>query len=259
MRDDNSKTEIIGVPEKGRNAGVALRTELPEEYETDYLLDVLNGAGKLYAKKGLNRRYIERAVAQLEGVEFKEVDRNFKRPVLNEVELEDKQLKSIDSDPLREEFDRFYQGLDCLVEENLDSDQIEDSLYQEAVELADEQGYRIRELLGDEVKWSALGTELEQPDQVLIPEEFSSIGKAAAESYWSDQPDYRNFRDISKSMDEEEILAETGDEVAGIYMFVSGNTAEENGLEYEAIPGFTSRLAVFESENQYKNSDGINR
>lgn len=245
----------VGVPEKGRNAGIALKRELPQDYSTDYLLDVLNGAGKLYAKKGLNRRYIERAVDKLDSVQLKDVDRNFRRPVLDEIDLEDKKLESVSSEPLESDYDRFYRGLDRLVEENLSPSQIEKDLYQEAEELANEERYTIKELFGDEVKWGAMGTDLEQPEEVLIPKEFSSIGKAAAERYWDNNSEYGLFSDYSNSKSEEEILAETGDEIAGIYMFVSGNTAEKNGLDYEAIPRFTSKLAVFESENQYKNSE----
>lgn len=89
------------------------------------------------------------------------------------------------------------------------------------------------------------------PETVLIPKEFSSIGKAVADKYWSSEPEYQTFIEYAEennysSETEEEILGETPEEVAGAYMYVSGDSASEQDLEYESITGFESKLGRFE-------------
>ncbi|MFP4038505.1 MAG: hypothetical protein ACLFTA_01835 [Candidatus Nanohaloarchaea archaeon] len=250
---------FIYVPEKGRNAGIALEQELSEEFDTEFILDVLNGVGKLYAKRGLNRHWVERAVERLESVEFKDTGRNFRRPVFTSAELEDKTVESYQANPVNSTPDEFYQGFDHLVEENYSTQEINKSFNEVVEETAAENGYQLVEVLGDEVKWGAMNTDLEtEPETVLIPQEFQSLGIAAAERYWNSTPDYSTFSEYRSNADEEEILAESSEEVAGVYMFVSGNTAEEAGLEYEAVNGMTSRLGRFQrTQNQYKNSERI--
>jgi len=253
---------FIGVPEKGRNAGIALREELPERYDTEYILDVLNGAGKKYAKNGLNRLWIERAVDKLDSVEFRDTGRNFRRPVFTKVQLEDARVESYQQDPLELEADRFYQGFDELIEQNYSAGEISTDFEDLVEEVAEEEGYELDQVYGDEVKWGVMNTDLDvDPETVLVPEEFQEIGQAAAESYWGAETECLSFNDYleGSKLEEEELLAETPEEVAGAYMFVSGDTAEEAGLEYEAVNGMVSRLGRFEkAQNQYKNSDESN-
>ncbi len=248
---------IIGVPEKGRNAGTALREELPGEYDKDYILDVLNGVGKMYAKTGLNRHWIERAVVKLDCVDFKDTGRAFNRPVFTETGFGDVKIQSFDQNPLAFNPDRFYQGFDWLVEGNYTADEIDRPFEELIEETAEEKGYRLEEAYGDEVKWGVMNTDLNVvPETVLLPDEFQSVGKTAAERYWDSDPDYISFSDFADFGEEEELLAEIPKEVAGVYMFVSGSSAEDVGLDYEAVEGMTSRLGRFErTQNQYKNSD----
>lgn len=246
--------KVVGVPEKGRNGGIALRKEGIEN--ADLIVDVLNGVGKLYAKTGKNRHWIEKMVDSLDSVELKDRDRPFRRPVFTQKELEDTVIRSY-SEPLEEGLDSFYQGLDRFAEQQNLELTGEKSLYEEVAEEAGRRGYMIDELYGDPVSWAAINTDLgKEPEKVLLPDEFPDLGRSVAQNYWDESPEYGFFSEFG--VEEEQTLAETSDEVAGVYMVVSGGTAEDYDLEYDAVPGFGSRLARFEQrpENRFKNSEG---
>lgn len=247
---------FIGIPEKGRNAGIALEKELPDSVDTQHVLDILNGSGKHYAKTGENQEFIQNEVEQLDFIETKHTGREYPRPVFTEIQLTDKEVTSFEENQvLQNDFQRLYRGLDRLVETNYDPCEIEANSFQNlGRRLAAENGYEITETYGDEVKWTAMNTNLEQePDTFLYPEEFEKISRAVQkEVYEEAEPDYLTFdeyidqNNLEKGIDEEEILAETQDNVAGAYMYVSGGTADDYNLEFNKLPGFTSRLARFE-------------
>lgn len=254
-----SWSKSVGVPEKGRNAGIALGEELDRE-DTDEILDILNGRGKTAAKTGQGFTEICEEVKDYDFIELGDTGRAFPRPVFTSLVDQGEKVTGYDKAALEQGFDRFYQGFDRLIEENCSIEEISQDFEDLAAEVAAEERYSLNRKYGDDVKWSAMNTDLEaEPETVLIPEEFPTVGMAAAEKYWENVPEYRTFRDYRQGVDEEQILAESPVEIAGIYMVVSGTTAEEAGLAYEPVPGFESRLARFtrKSENQYKNSEGI--
>jgi len=251
------KNKLIGVPEKGRNAGIALREELNRD-DTEEVLDILNGRGKTAAKTGEGFMEVWNDVQEYDFIELKDDGRLFPRPFFTELEISNKVMSSYIKNPMEEGFDRFYQGFDQFIEENYERDQINGDFEDLVTDAAERNSYKIRETYGDTVNWGVMNTNLEfTPETVLIPEEFQEIGKAVAENYWDDNPEYTTFSEYSskqdiESVEEEEMLAETPEEVAGSYMFVSGDTAKDAGLKCEAIPGFESQLGKF--QNQYKNS-----
>ncbi len=246
-----TKNKSIGIPEKGRNAGIALREELDRE-DTEEILDILNGRGKTAAKTGKGFKEVWNEVQQYDFIELKDDDRLFPRPFFKELETSNKVISSYSGNPVEEEFDRFYQGFDQLIEENYKVEEITRDFEELVKDAAEENSYKVGETYGDTVNWGVMNTNLEfTPETVLIPEEFQRIGKAVAENYWDANPEYTTFSEYSssqgiESVEEEEILAETPEEVAGSYMFVSGGTAEDAGLRYEPINGFESRLGQFE-------------
>ncbi len=244
---------FIGVPEKGRNAGMALREELPPGYDVDFLLDVLNGGGKNFARRGADINWVAEAVAELDCVEFRDTGSPFPRPIFTQIQLDGKLITSYEENPLEKDFDRFYQGLDQIVEEDCSVNRICEKSFEDlAKEIAEEENYLLEDFYGKEVKWGVMNTDLDaEPEAVLMPENFPNLGIAAVDKYWDKIPKYLRFEDYTggngiDTWDEEEILANTSEEVAGVYMFVSGKTAEDAGLEYEALPGFNSRLGRFE-------------
>lgn len=257
--DIKSWNSSIGVPEKGRNAGIALREEL-ERDDIGEILDILNGKGKKAAKTGEGFTEIWKEVGDYDFIELRDTGRNFPRSVFTELVDSGEKVSSYSESPLEQDFDRFYQGLDRIIEENYSFKKISRGFEDIVTEIAQEEGYRLTESYGDEVKWGVMNTSLSvEPETVLLPAEFKNIGKAVAENYWENDPDYLSFQEYREECNmpitgEEEILAETPENVSGAYMFVSGDTAEEAGLEYKQLPGFTSKLGVFE-KNQYKNSE----
>ena len=249
--DIRSWNSIVGVPQKGRNAGIALREELDRE-DTDEILDILNGRGKKAAKTGEGFKQIWKEVKDYDFIDLEDTGRNFPRPVFTELLDSRDRVKGFSGAALEQDFDSFYQGFDQLIEENYSVEEISRDFEDLAQEVAEENGYCLDEKYEDEVKWAAMNTELEaEPDTVLIPEEFPTIGKAAADNYWSSDFEYRTFQDYAAdnglSQREEGILGQSPQEVAGAYMYVSGGTARQEGVEYEPVPGFKSRLGRLES------------
>lgn len=251
------KERIVGVPEKGRNAGIALREELTRD-DTEEILDILNGRGKEAAKTGEDFTEIWKEAKNYDFIRLKDTGRAFPRPIFTEIRVSDKTIRSYKESPTKDNFDRFYQSFDQMIEENCSPEEITRDFEDLARDVASREGYELEKIFGDEVKWAAMNNCLEaEPETVLLPEDFPSLGQAVVYSYWDIQPDYTTFQDYAKEngfsgMDEEELISETPTEVAGIYVFVSGGTADDQDLEYEAVPGFTSQLGLF--QNRYKNS-----
>lgn len=243
--------KLIGVPEKGRNAGIGLREELDRD-DTGEILDILNGRGKTAAKTGEGFMDIWKDVQEYDLIELKDTGRDFPRPVLTDISISGGKIETTDKNPLESEFDRFYQGFDQMIEENYGIKKINRDFNRLSNDVAEKNGYKVAETFGDKVKWGVMNTNLDiNPEKVLIPDEFKTIGKAVAENYWDNNPDYATFSEYANeenldTSEEEQILTDSPEDVGGSYMYVSGKTAEEAGLDYESIPGFESRLGQFE-------------
>lgn len=251
----SSETEVVGVPEKGRNAGIALRNELGGE-ETNEILDILNGRGKTASKTGEGFSEVWNEVQNYEFLEFKDLERDFPRPVLTNLETSNKKITGYSNSPIEKGFDRFYQGFDKLVEENYPSEEISRDFEDLTREIAEDKGYSLERKFGRAVKWSPMNTNLENtPEKILIPEDFTNVGEAITESYWDEVPELETFASYASengltSLTEEELLTETSEDIAGIYMYVSGNTAEKQGLDYEDPASFNSQLGCFKVSDQ---------
>lgn len=247
----STEDTIVGVPNKGRNAGIALRNEL-DRNDTDEILDILNGRGKEASKTGEGFSDICKDVQNYNFIELDDTGRKFPRPIFTELESSKKEIKSWEKEPVNSDFDRFYQGFDQVIEENYDAGDISKGFESLAEDVAEQNGYEIVETYGDTVNWGVMNSNLNiNPDLVLLPEEFQTVGRAVAESYWGDNLNYTTFSSYAnennlEKADEEEILSKSPEEVGGSYMFVSGNTADEAGLEKYSEPGFESELGKFE-------------
>lgn len=247
----STEDTVVGVPSKGRNAGIALRNEL-ERDDTDEILDILNGRGKTASKTGEGFTNIWKDVQNYDFIELEDTGRKFPRPVFTEVDCSKGKVRSWEEEPLESNFDRFYQGFDRVIEENYDSENISGSFESLSKEIAEQNGYELIETYGKSVNWGVMNSDLDvNPDLVLLPEDFQKIGKAVAESYWDIDPDYTTFsnyasRNNLEGSEEEEILSVSPEKVGGSYMFVSGKSADREGLEKYSESGFESRLGEFE-------------
>lgn len=246
-----NESETVGVPEKGRNAGVALSEEL-ERDDVDEILDVLNGEGKEAAKTGKNFRRVEEKAKSYNCVELKDTGRRFPRPVFTDYKNNGQNIESFTERPLEKDFQTFYRGFDLIIEEHYDEQQINKGFEQLAQQIVDERDYNLERTYGDRVKWAAMNTDLdEEPETVLIPEEFPSIGKAAAQKYWGGNTECQTFQEYKsendlQSQSEEKTLRKTPESTSGVYMYVSGKTARAQNLQYEPITGFESQLGKFQ-------------
>lgn len=253
------------VPEKGRNSSDALARELDEEsYDIEWLEDLINGRGKRAAKTGVGFADLERQLRRFRSengtlsLELKQLGRLKPRPVFDRLELTDRRIEGYESpsDAWQSNCSRFYAGFDRILEDLLweSTDLPLASGFEPVVreELAD-RGYELVETIGSPVKWAAMagGESIPaEPDVVLVPGKFRKLGRALAKHYWGTDVSTKTFEAHAKQRDEpveEEKLLATDDDVAGVYMYVSGSTAREQGLSFEPIDGAVSRLGVFEA------------
>jgi histidyl-tRNA synthetase len=254
------------VPEKGRNAGTALRRELGEApYDFEWLDDIINERGKRAAKTGEGFEGISQQVQRVAAgsdtldIALKEYGRDQPRPVFDHLELTDRRIEGFESpaDAWHGDCLRFYAGydsvLEALLDEGADIELAEG--FEAAVEAGlQERGYERVEAIGDAVNWAVMtgaDTIPADPRVVLVPAGFSALGARLAGQYFGTDVAVRTFEEYAAERDggdadEEALLAAAGDDVAGVYMYVSGSTAEAHGLTYEAVPGATSRLGVFQ-------------
>ena len=260
------------VPEKGRNAYTALRRELDgEPLEAAWLREVIDERGKRAAKTGAGYEDVREQVAFVNDISttadgstlqlgFRDYGRLNPRPVFEAAQLTTRRVEGYESpaDAYRGGASRFYAGYDELLEELLADDDQRLGGFEETVTTAMETyGYERVDALGDPVQWAAMareGSVPARPTTVLVPSGFERLGRALArrafervervETYAS----YAQRRDVPFE-DEEQLLADAPESVAGIYMTVSGSTAAEYGLGVEPVEGGVSRLGVFETEN----------
>jgi histidyl-tRNA synthetase len=260
------------VPEKGRNAYTALRRELDgEPLEAAWLREVIDERGKRAAKTGAGYEDVREQVAFVNDISttadgstlqlgFRDYGRLNPRPVFEAAELTTRRVEGYESpaDAYRGGASRFYAGYDELLEELLADDDQGLGGFEETVTTAMETyGYERVDALGDPVQWAAMareGSVPARPTTVLVPSGFERLGRALArrafervervETYAS----YAQRRDVPFE-DEEQLLADAPESVAGIYMTVSGSTAAEYGLGVEPVEGGVSRLGVFETDS----------
>ncbi|MFB6108696.1 MAG: histidine--tRNA ligase [Haloplanus sp.] len=247
------------VPEKGRNATYAIERELGDRsYDTDWLGDIINDTGKRAAKTGEGFEQIREQVENLDVLTLKYTGRLKRRPVLGDIELTDTVIRGYESP--REAWQlgctRFYAGLDVVIEELLKEGEpvdVREGFESVVVDRMYDHGYELAEELGHAVKWGVMTGDEEMPERpvtVLVPESFERLGAALAEAYWDAPVTIRTFEAYAEERgtprrDEEALLADADPGVAGIYMYVSGSTADEHGLTYEPIDGAVSKLCVF--------------
>jgi len=260
------------VPEKGRNAYTALRRELDgEPLEAAWLREVIDERGKRAAKTGAGYEDVREQVAFVNDISttadgstlqlgFRDYGRLNPRPVFEAAQLTTRRVEGYESpaDAYRGGASRFYAGYDELLEELLADDDPGLGGFEETVTTAMETyGYERVDALGDPVQWAAMaraGSVPARPTTVLVPSGFERLGQALArrafervervETYAS----YAQRRDVPFE-DEEQLLADAPESVAGIYMTVSGSTAAEYGLGVEPVEGGVSRLGVFETDS----------
>lgn len=261
------------IPEKGRNSSVALRRELEESngIKAEWLLDIINGKGKRAAKTGFGYEKLENQVDSLNspggtrkrvGVQLrmKPSGRLKPRPVFDSLEFTDRRLEGYESpsDAWQAGVSRFYAGYDVLIEDLLretDPLPVERGFETVVREEMTERGYELIDRMGADVKWAVMyrGDRIpDRPEKVLVPEKFIRLGSVLVQRYWGRDFPTQTFKSYAQQhdlveLDEETILAHAADGVAGVYMYVSGSTADENELTYEQIEGAVSNLGRFKT------------
>lgn len=243
----------VGIPRKGRNAGVALEQELDD---ARFIVDLLNGVGKKAAKTGEDLDAVADRVSTRDSLEMRDTGRDFPRPVFSEISAGERRLVGGRND--FGEADTVYRGIDNIAEQYLDQKPISEdqSLLEYAEEVAGDRGYSLDTLYSDDeedrwVKWGLTNNDLDCPvATVLYPCKFENLSEAALDRIDVDA-EMETFSEYAESngyagLDEEEIVYEAPEEVAGMYMWVSGNTANKLGLDKEQVPGFRSKLGRFQ-------------
>ena len=259
------------VPEKGRNAFCALQRELREEpYDVEWLEGIINERGKQAAKTGVGFEEIQDQVESIKArsqrghngtlrLDMKHFGRLKPRPVFDWLELTDRRLEGYESpgDAWQEGATRFYAGFDAVIEDLLWEAKplpLERGFETVVEEGLADRGYELADTLGDCVKWAVMYKDEEIPDhpeRALIPRPFRALGEALVEHYWDGDVQIESFETYAERRgipcEEEELLADADDGVVGVYMYVSGSTAREQGLTIKPIEGAVSRLGVFET------------
>jgi len=260
------------VPEKGRNAGDALAHELPAgTYDVEWIRTIIDGKGKRAAKTGANFEAVRDQVARLNQLNnegdnntfqlgFKHFGRIKPRPIFKYIELTDRRVEGYESpsDAWQRRAARFYGAYDTILEDLLaqgvDVD-LAAGFERVVTGQLREREYEQVGAIGNEVTWAAMsGTTAvpDEPETVLVPASLSELGARLAALHWGVEPTVETYEQYARRIDattteEEALLADAPKGVAGIYMFVSGSTAEEHGLAVEPIEGAVSRLGIFES------------
>ncbi|MFB6144200.1 MAG: hypothetical protein ABEJ98_02715 [Candidatus Nanohaloarchaea archaeon] len=241
------------VPRKGRNAREAMEAVLEESYfSCEVISGMINGKGKEAAKNGDTtgiRRELEQPGWQ--GVKLAETGRDGERPTLDRIETLDGAVEgyALEEDPFGD-YSEVWMPYDQAAELALREGEGSALPDLEATAKDYAEGYEVVEERGSTITWAAMNSELEkEPEVVLVPEKFQRLGKELAEEYWEGGYEIDTF---SGNVDEERELAQTSGEVAGIYMYDSGETAEGFGLDYEQVGEAESRLARF--QNRFKDN-----
>lgn len=257
---------FISVPQKGRNAGWALKDVLGTDnyFNPDYIADFLNGRAKTESKKeSWGKEFKEEFNREgwQEITQKADTGRKSQRAVLDEIKVPDGGQEVVISggSPDKELFqptgkDAVYvaddQAANRLIQEQNTNyrpqTQDLDSFLQQNVS-----SYIPVDEVGEEVSLSVMWSEINKPEDdfntVLLPEDLYSLSEQIAGSYWSqdiEKVSYRDFADsenFSDNWDEEQLISESGEDVAGIYITDSGGTAREYGLEYDEVVDSTVR------------------
>lgn len=247
----------IGIPVKGRNAGVALEQEL--DIGAEFIVELLNGKGKKAAKTGQEIQIVEDYVDQIGFLEMRDTGRPYNRPVFTEFDLGNETI--VGGENNFGELEKVYKGIDRLVEEKLDQKSIreEQGLVEYAQEVAQGEEYDLEEVYGDDegrpVTWGLMNDTFDQEiTTVVYPEEFANLSEEIIERSQIKGVDTYSFQDYASKdgldlEDEEELIYEAPSEVAGIYMWVTGNTAKQKGLETLEVDGFKSKLGKFKAKS----------
>lgn len=246
----------VGIPRKGRNAGLALEQEL--DVGAEFVVDLLNGMGKTAAKTGENFDEVSGYASSIDFVEMQDTGRANPRPVFTDFLVGDTRL--IGGRNVFGEADVVYRGIDNIAEQYLEEKPISEdqSLLEYAGAVAVDRGYSLDALYSDDeerwVKWGLMNSNFDQTvSKVLYPSEFENLSEVALDRIGVDA-EMEAFSEYAESngyagLDEEEVVFESPEEVAGMYMWVSGSTADEvseEGLDKEPVPGFRSKLGRFQ-------------
>lgn len=247
----------VGIPRKGRNAGMALEQEL--DVGAEFIVDLLNGMGKTAAKTGENFDEVSSYASSIDFVEMQDTGRANPRPVFTDFSVGGTQLIGGRND--FGEADVVYRGIDNIAEQYLEEKPISEdqSLLEYAEEVAINRGYSLDALYTEDeeerwVKWGLMNSNFDQAvSTVLYPSEFENLSGVALDRIGVDA-EMEAFSEYAESngyagLDEEEVVYESPNEVAGMYMWVSGSTADEvseEGLDKEQVPGFRSKLGRFQ-------------
>ena len=229
---------FIGVPWKGRNFRKASWDLLEESfYDPEFLSDLFNGRSKKQAKSDrLDPEFLRLASRTgISGVsEFRDTGRRNPRLVFDSLETEESRVIGYGEDPFDRGFDVVYAPDDQAAESVIEGD-MDDELVQE---IREEVPYEPVYPVGDPVSLAALESGCSEVEEVLVTEELEDVSKSLASDYWG-ETDYSLFSDFRG--EEEQVIAETPDEVAGVYIVDSGGTAESYGLDYEGLASTSLR------------------
>lgn len=243
------------VPRKGRNAKTALKQKLDDSYfNWKNIGDMINGKGKEAAKNGETAE-IEKELEKpgWQSLELEKTGREGRRPVLDEIKTLDETIEgySLEQQPFQGQ-DEVWIPYDQAAEKALEAGKdVSTDLKETAQTLARDNGYELVDETGSEVTWAAMNNELEKnPSTVLIPEKFKELGEYLAESYWDSEFETCTY---SGNVDEEREIAQTPEDVAGIYMYETGGTAKDFDIDYEQVGEAESRLGVF--QNRFKDNE----
>lgn len=238
------------IPEKGRNARYAVEQELGG----GAFPAIVNGAGKRVAEDGFDPETgltwdgVRDVVEGRDGLVLKDTGRRYDRPVIDVLEDHGTCITGVDApgEAWQREPDRFYAGMDQVVEAGLRAGRIKEAavgagLAGAADAVVGDAYDRIRSG-GASVSWSLLYAGERETGQVLVPARYRALGGALVE-YVCGNAEPVVF---DADRDEEAVIADAG--IPGIYMVSSGETAESYGLTVERIGGMESRVACYEKD-----------
>lgn len=256
---------FISVPRKGRNAGWALKDILGGRnyFDPDYIADFLNGRAKQQAKRDSWNQEFENEFGQQGWQEITrkaDTGRKSQRAVLDKIRVQssDKNIVVYGGVPEREllqssELDEVYVADDQASNSLLREKEVDYSPENQGLELLLKENisdYEPVEDVGETVSISAIWAKessSEDVSKVLLPEDLYALSEEIADSYWSQEPhktSYKRFAEsngFSDDWDEEQLISESGEEVGGVYITNSGETAEDYDLDYEEVVDSTVR------------------
>ncbi|MFB6294331.1 MAG: hypothetical protein ABEI97_01080 [Candidatus Nanohaloarchaea archaeon] len=236
------------IPEKGRYCTKALRYLLGMDWqETVSRMDeAINNGGDNAYQRGL-RYEIERDRVTFDEMRFDGLPTGDGRTAERVIRGEADPVSARDD----EEVDAIYAGEDLVVETALEDGydpENWDGIGDTAASYLSGYGFEREERLEPDISWTPMerGGITEEPGTVLLPAGWENLGTLVARDRFDQDPDIRS---IPENADEESYIAESGE--TGIYMYDSGETADDANLAYiDPVPDrWKSRLGVFETED----------